>query len=127
MSTITSSGHGHGEVAPPNEIVEEQIVHPPVITYFIIFGVLMGLLVLTVVVYSFDLNAKWHLNFMNISVAMFIAVIKAALVVLFFMNVRGGTKLIWLWAALGFIWLPLMAGVFMDYLTRPWMNVHGWQ
>jgi len=63
----------------------------------------------------------------NLIVALIIAIIKAALVVLIFMNVKGSTKLTWLWAALGFIWLLILAGIFMDYQTRIWEPIPGWQ
>jgi len=94
--------------------------HPPAILYWKIFGVLMGLLLLTVVAYFFDVNPIFNIIF-----AMVIAITKAALVVLFFMNVKGSTRLTWLWAGLGFVWLLIMAGVFLDYQSRP--GVPGWQ
>lgn len=102
---------GHGEF---------HIHHPPASLYWIIFAVLMGLLLLTVGAYFFDVNPVFNIIF-----AMIIAITKAALVVLYFMNVRGSTKLTWLWAGLGFVWLLIMAGVFLDYQSRP--GVPGWQ
>ena len=47
------------------------------------------------------------------------AVIKAFFVIRNFMNLRGSTPLTILWAALGFVWLLLMGGIFLDYRTRP--------
>jgi caa(3)-type oxidase subunit IV len=64
---------------------------------------------------------------LNLIIALSIASLKVWLVVNFFMNARGGTKLIGVWAALGFIWLPLMGGIFMDYSTRHWVPSPGWQ
>ncbi len=102
------------------------IAHPAPIVYWAAFGALMVLLILTVVMYYVDLSIATHWVGTNLIVALIIAMIKASVVVLFFMNVRGGTKLIWLWAGLGFVWLPLMAGVYMDYLTRGWQAPSGW-
>jgi hypothetical protein len=45
--------------------------------------------------------------------------VKAFLVIRNFMNLRGSTPLTVLWAALGFIWLLLMGGIFLDYRTAP--------
>ncbi len=102
------------------------VPHPFPIVYGIAFLSLMGLLILTVVMYYVDLSVAWHWVGWNVIVALIIACIKAAVVVLFFMNVVKGTKLTWLWAALGFIWLLLMSGVFMDYNTRAWQAPSGW-
>ena len=87
----------------------------------------MGLLIITVVMYYVDLERVTHFKGTNLIVAMIIAVIKAALVVLFFMNVKNSSKLTWLWAAIGFIWLFLMAGIFLDYQSRAWQEPQGWQ
>lgn len=87
------------------------------------------MLVVTVLLYKIDLS-RGPLGFItgiNLIVAMIVAVSKATAVVLFFMNVRNGTKLTYLWASLGFIWALLMGGVFMDYQTRHWVFHQGWQ
>jgi cytochrome c oxidase subunit 4 len=63
---------------------------------------------------------------LNNLVAMTIATIKAVLVVLFFMQVKMGTRLTWIWAAIGFIWLIFLFGTLGDYLTRNWISVQGW-
>jgi len=81
--------------------------------YLIIFGALMLLLVATVAAGQVDMG-PW-----NTVVAMVIAVIKAVLVILFFMHVRHGSKLTWVFVAAGFVWLGLMVGLTMsDYGTR---------
>ena len=59
---------------------------------------------------------------LNNVVMLAIAVTKAALVVLFFMHVRWGTRLTWVVAASGFFWLLILFGLTMqDYLTRGWV------
>jgi cytochrome c oxidase subunit 4 len=47
---------------------------------------------------------------------------KALLVILFFMHVRWATRLTWVVAASGFVWLLILFGITMtDYLTRGWV------
>jgi cytochrome c oxidase subunit 4 len=56
---------------------------------------------------------------MNTAVALTIASIKALMVVLVFMHLRHSTKLTWIIASAGFLWLGIMmAFTFADYLTR---------
>lgn len=120
-----ASTHGKGAHFAPAGAPIERIKHPGLTLYFVTYGVLLALLVVTVVLYSFDISKLMGWVGWNIVVALIVAVIKAAFVIWNFMNVRGGTKLIWLWAALGFIWLLLMGFIFMDYLFRP--TPPGWQ
>ena len=73
------------------------------------------------------LLSKWDLGAMNNVMAMVIAIGKATLVVLFFMQVRKGSKLTMLWAAVGFIWFLLMFGILTDYVSREWIPSPGWE
>ena len=62
---------------------------------------------------------------MNNVVMLTIAIIKATLVVLFFMHVRWSTRLTWVVAAAGFFWLLILFGITMgDYMTRGWIAGH---
>ena len=89
--------------------------HPTRALYWKIYIALMVLLVATVGA------AFVNLGPFNIVVAMVIAVTKAILVIVFFMHVRYSEKLIWLYAALGFLWMTyLLVGVFGDVMTRNW-------
>lgn len=84
--------------------------------YYLIFAILMIGTAVTVVVAYFDLGA-----FNNV-VMLTIACTKALLVVLYFMHVRWGTRLTWVVAASGFVWLLIMFGFTLsDYLTRGWV------
>ena len=59
---------------------------------------------------------------LNVIVALTIAVIKAALVVLYFMHVRYSSRLIWVIFASAIFWLGILfALTFGDYWTRTWM------
>jgi cytochrome c oxidase subunit 4 len=81
--------------------------------YFAIFGALMVLTVITVLVARVDLGA------LNNIVALTIAVIKATLVVLYFMHVRYSSRLTWVFVLAGLFWLfILMAITLTDYRTR---------
>jgi caa(3)-type oxidase subunit IV len=109
---------------------QESIAHPKPWVYWRTFIFLLFLLFVTVILYSLDLST-WPLlgqiPGINLIVALIVAVTKAAAVVLYFMNVKNGTRLTWLWAALGFIWALLMGGIFMDYQSRGWIAHDGWQ
>ena len=71
--------------------------------------------------------ARLELGPLNNLLAMGIAVIKASLVVLFFMQVKFSSRLTWVWASIGFLWLVFLFGTLGDYLTRNWIQVIGWQ
>ena len=84
--------------------------------YYLVF---LALLVGTGVTYA---AALVDFGFFNNVVMLFIAVIKAALVILFFMGVRWSSRLTWVVAASGFVWLLILFGITMsDYLSRGWM------
>ena len=84
--------------------------------YFGIFGALMVLTALTVWVATFDLG-RW-----NAIMALSIAVVKATLVVLYFMHVRYSSKLTWVFVCAGIIWLIILfAFTLSDFLTRGWV------
>jgi cytochrome c oxidase subunit IV len=110
----------HAEHPPAGHNGHEHHI-TPISVYLKTYVILMVLMVATVLV------APVHLGPLNNVVAMAIAVTKAALVVLFFMQVKYGTRLTWLWAALGFIWFLLLFGILSDYVSRGWVPVDGWQ
>ncbi|HWM92410.1 MAG TPA: cytochrome C oxidase subunit IV family protein [Thermoanaerobaculia bacterium] len=81
--------------------------------YFVIFGALMVLTVLTV------MAARLDLGWANDVVAMAIAVTKALLVLWFFMHLRYSTRLTILTALAGFFWLAILIVLTLnDYVTR---------
>jgi len=85
-----------------------------------VFGALMVLTVLTVAVSRVDLGI------LNLPVALAIAVTKAVLVVLIFMEVKFSPKLIQVSAAAGFLFLGIMVYYTMtDYLSRNMLGVAG--
>ena len=85
--------------------------------YYLVFAALIVGTALTVAVAFVDLGA------MNNVLMLGIACTKALLVILFFMHVRWGTRLTWVVAASGFVWLLILFGITMtDYLTRGWVE-----
>ena len=89
----------------------------PVKTYLTIFAALMIFTAITVAVAFVDLGP------LNNLVMLGIAVVKATLVVLFFMHVRYSTRLIPVVAVGGFLWLLILFGFTMsDYLSRGWLG-----
>ncbi|MBN9503237.1 MAG: hypothetical protein BGO01_19870 [Armatimonadetes bacterium 55-13] len=54
----------------------------------------------------------------NNVVAMTIAVLKAYLVISYFMHVKFSSNLVKLWMLTGFVWVTLMLFILMDYGTR---------
>jgi len=86
---------------------------PSLRVYFAVFGALMMLTAATLVA------ARLELGVFNNVVMLGIAVTKATLVVLFFMHVRYGPRLVQTVAVAGFAWLAiLVAFVLADYFTR---------
>jgi cytochrome c oxidase subunit 4 len=87
----------------------------PTRVYYLIFAALMVGTAITVGVAFVDLGP------FNAVVALTIAVLKATLVVLFFMHVRYSTRLTWAVVMGSVFWLAiLLALTFSDYLTRSW-------
>src|SRR5438128_12421749 len=94
--------------------MSEHIV--PVRVYAGVFLALMAGTSLTVFAAFHDF--PWQFNTV---IALTIAVIKATLVVLYFMHVRYSSRLIWVIVASALFWLAILfALTFSDYWTRGW-------
>ena len=62
---------------------------------------------------------------LNVIVALTIAVIKATLVVLYFMHVRYSSRLIWVIFTSALFWLGILFALTLsDYLTRDWLPIN---
>ncbi len=87
--------------------------------YFAVFAALLVGTWLTVWVAEHDYGA-W-----NTPIALAIACTKATLVVLYFMHVRWSSKVVWLAAAIGFVFLVILLGfTISDYATREWLEIY---
>jgi len=85
--------------------------------YATIFGALLLLTLGTAAIAFVDLGGD-----LNTLVALAIAIVKALLVLLFFMHVRYSSRLIWVFVGAGFFWLAiLMTLTLSDALTRSWL------
>src|SRR5215472_4761540 len=93
----------------------KEHAHPTPGLYGVIIATLMTLTV-----------ATWLIAFVNLGifnpvVALTIAVMKAVLVILFFMHVRYSSKLTMVTVGAGFFWLMIMITLSLsDYLSRYW-------
>jgi cytochrome c oxidase subunit 4 len=87
--------------------------HITVRTYLIIYAWLMILALVSASTVFF------HLGTLAIFIAMSIAIVKAVMIILYFMHVKENPPLIWLACAAGFMWLLIMfIIVFTDYMGR---------
>jgi cytochrome c oxidase subunit IV len=94
--------------------MSEHIVSPKV--YYTIFAMLMIFTALTVVVAYLDLGV------LNLPVALLIAVVKATVVVLYFMHVKYSSRLTKLAVVTAVFTLLLMFGFTLaDYFSRYWV------
>ena len=93
-----------------------HIVRPP--TYAV---VLISLIVLTAVTVA---AAFQDFGFLNDVIALGIAFTKATLVVLFFMHVKWGTRMVKLCVVSALLWLGFLLSItYFDYWSRDWMTL----
>ncbi len=93
----------------------------PVRTYVAVFLALIVLTFTTVAI------SKLELGEFNFIVAITIAVIKASLVVWFFMHLSQSSSMTRLIAGAGFFWMAiLIVFVLSDYFSRPWQPGLRW-
>jgi cytochrome c oxidase subunit 4 len=86
----------------------------PPATYLTVCGLLVLLTFLTVGISFLPIAGGWHITF-----GLIIAVIKAALVVLFFMHVLTSDRLTWIVIAVVCFWVGILFVLTLaDYLTR---------
>jgi cytochrome c oxidase subunit 4 len=99
------------------------MTHPvaSVKTYALVFAALIALTITTVLV------SKVELGEYNFVCAMTIAVIKASLVVWFFMQVRYSTSMTRLFVGAGLFWMAiLIVFTVSDYVSRGWLPRPNW-
>lgn len=87
----------------------------PVKLYATIVGCLFSFTAITVLAAFLELGA------LNTPVAIGIAILKATLVIMFFMHVRYNTPLMWVFAGGGFFMMLIFLSLLMqDYMSRGW-------
>jgi cytochrome c oxidase subunit IV len=88
--------------------------------YYGVYAALLGLLILTWALSSLHLRHS-----LSAVVALTIAIVKALLVILFFMHVRYSSWLTWIFVGAGVAWMGhILILTMSDYLTRG--IVPGW-
>lgn len=88
--------------------------------YFGVFATLLVLTFVTVWVAEHDFGP------FNTPIALAIASFKASIVILYFMHVRWSSRVTWMAAGIGFVFLVILLGFTLsDYLTRDWMQIYG--
>lgn len=86
--------------------------------YALVFGALVLLTLATAGVAFVDLGGE-----LNTIAALTIALVKALLVILFFMHVWHSSRLTWVFAGAGFFWLLILLTLTLaDPLTRDWLE-----
>src|SRR5439155_9910023 len=93
-----AAAHHHQEAAEVHEAGHAI----PTWLYYLNFTALMALLIVTL------LAAHVNLGELNLIIAITIAVIKAVLIVLYFMHLRWGTKLVRVFAGAALFWLGIL-------------------
>jgi len=89
----------------------------PLKTYFVVFASLMVFTAITVAIAFFDLGP------LNNVVMLGIAVFKATLVIMYFMHVKYGTRLIPVVIGSGVFFLAILFAITMsDYMSRGWLG-----
>jgi cytochrome c oxidase subunit 4 len=92
----------------------------PLRIYYTVFAALMIFTAVTVGIAYVDLGR------LNVVVALTIAVIKATLVILYFMHIRYSTQLTRVVLAAGFFWLlVLILFTMADVVSRGWLGFPG--
>ncbi len=94
----------------------------PLRTYLLVYGALLALTATTVAAAFLPLGS------FSVLVALAIAGVKATLVLLWVMHMKESSRVTWILAGAGLVWLlVLILPVIADYLTRGWVHVpEGW-
>ena len=92
----------------------EKLVDPKI--YFRTCAALLALLAITWAIAYVDLGP------FNLIVALAVATTKAIVIALFFMHIKGSSRVLHLAAVAGVIWLLFLISLTLgDYLTRGWV------
>lgn len=122
---MADHGHDHSELtkggAHPHHVLPQRMI-------FMVAGGLFALMALTIgaAIYMPE-PFKSNETFWMQVLALAIAVVKACLVIYYYMGVKFGTRLIKIFAIGGFVWFLLLFIMMVDYTTRPMEPVPGWE
>ena len=106
-----------GRALPFRGSLMEDVVRPRVYLYTCI--VLLALLAVTWAIAYVDLGP------FNLIAALAVAIAKAIVIALFFMHIKGSSRLLHLAAIAGIIWLLFLISLTLgDYITRGWVPLN---
>ena len=95
--------------------------HISVQTYWIVFGSLMVLMVLTVAAWYVQKHFVHLPEIVAVGIALAIAIAKTTLIIYFFMHVKVSSRLTQIFAVSAFVWLMILFVITMgDYMARGW-------
>jgi cytochrome c oxidase subunit 4 len=110
-------------VTGEDRMTDHDAPYAHVVPLSIYFGVFVALLVFTGVTTAV---AFVDLGRFNVAVALTIAIIKASLVLLYFMHLRYSSRLTPLFVGIAFFWLGIMIVLTMsDVVSRGWFGAAG--
>lgn len=122
---MADHGHDHAEMtaggAHASHVLSQKMILMIAGGLFVLMGATIG------AAFFLPVPAlKENTMFMQV-LALGIAVIKASLVVYYYMGVKFGTRLIKIFAYGGFVWFFTLFIMMADYTTRPMETVPGWE
>lgn len=114
----THAGHTGEHIMDTHETGHHVV---PLSTYWKVIAWLMVLLIITLAAAVVDFSTiSPILAPLNIIIAMTIAIVKAVIIILYFMHVRYSSKLIWVFSGAAFYWvIILFTFALADYFSRP--------
>ena len=100
--------------------------HESIRTYLIVYVALLALLFTTVGLAFIPTGHHAGLRDLLTTTGFLIAGAKGLLIILWFMHVKGGTRLTWVFAASAFVWLVIMFSLSLnDYIARTEIPAQG--
>jgi len=122
---MAEHGHDHSEHTKGGAHLHHVL---PQRMIFMVAGALFALMVLTIwAAFWFPVESLKENTFFMQVLALTIAVVKASLVIYYYMGVKFGTRLIKIFAYGGFVWFFTLFIMMIDYTTRPMEPVPGWE
>ncbi|MEI7642854.1 MAG: cytochrome C oxidase subunit IV family protein [Chloroflexales bacterium] len=120
MANAHDTGHQGGHDR------EGNYGHISVRTYWVVFGALMALMVLTVAAWYTQKHFVHLPEIVAVGIAVSIAIAKTTLIIYFFMHVKVSSKLTQIFAVSAFVWLMILFVIVMgDYMARGWPPAKG--
>jgi caa(3)-type oxidase subunit IV len=115
-----SHSGGHHHITPMRQLV---------VTFALLVFLMAATIIAAKLPYWFPGQAGWmnSIPILTNGIAIGIALWKAGLVVQTFMGVKFSTNLVKFYAYGGFLWFLLMGMILIDYFSRPFEPVQGWE